>query len=170
MNLKTLVLIASILISSISPSHALVSVEYMTEPCLIPLKGNRFKLCDNLIVRVDNKYHVVPNGFKTDLASTPRILWPFLAPNDYDSIAAAVLHDWDYCCVRGVPRQRADEIFYYSLRFHGASRLKAYLYYIGVRSVGWIYYTHGEGIKKHQDEFSEQELHGIYEDVNYELG
>ena len=39
----------------------------------------------------------VPAGFVSDLASVPRIFWPFLPP-DGDYSQAAVLHDW--LCIR----------------------------------------------------------------------
>jgi hypothetical protein len=108
-------------------------------------------------------------GFKTDLASIPRIMWPIFSPSDYDAIAPAVLHDWHYCCVKQVSRKRADDIFYYGLRVHGMGRLKAFIYWVGVRSIGWHYYQHGEGLAKHAGEFPKEEMQGVYNDVNYQL-
>lgn len=162
---KALFLSLSLIGSVHSKSN--IDVEYITEPCLIPVKGNRFKLCDNMIVRVNDEYHVVPNGFKTDLATIPRIMWPIFAPSDYDTIAPSVMHDWDYCCVANLDRKKADEIFYYGLIYQGASPVKAYIYYVAVRSVGWLYYTNGLGIAKHAGQFDKSELQGIYKDVNY---
>lgn len=119
-----------------------------------------------MLIRADNKYHAVPHGFKTDLASIPRIMWPVFSPSDYDSIAPAVLHDWHYCCVAGITRKRADDIFYYGLRFHEMNMIKAYIYWIGVRATGWLYYKHGEGLELHAGEFDKSELQGEYDDVN----
>lgn len=147
-----------------------IALEYMTEPCLIPTKDNKFRLCDNMIVHIDNEYHAVPMGFKTDLASIPRIMWPFFAPSDYDCIAPAVLHDWHYCCSNEVDRKRADDIFYYALREHGMNRVKAYIYYLAVRALGKKYYQYGVGIYNHEGEFAKEELQGVYKDVNYGLG
>jgi hypothetical protein len=144
-------------------------VEYVTDPCLIPIAGNRFKLCENMIIRVHDVLHEIPKGFKTDLASIPRFMWPLFAPTDYDSIAAAVLHDWHYCCVQEVSRKSADDIFYYSLRNHGMGRAEAYLYYLGVRSSGWLYYQHGKGLLAHKQEFAEEDTQGAYDD-GVELG
>ena len=154
--------LAAILLSSCQFRQNDIHVDYVTSPCLIPTPDNRFKLCDNMIIRVHKKYHAVPKGFKTDLASIPRIMWPFFAPSDYDSIAAAVLHDWLYCCVASVTRKKADEIFYFGLRVHGMHQLKASIYYIGVRSVGWMYYKHGKGLADHESEFHKSSIKGIY--------
>lgn len=123
-----------------------------------------------MIIRAHNKYHAVPMGFKTDLASIPRIMWPIFAPSDYDAIAASVLHDWHYCCVKQVSRKRADDIFYFALRSHGMNAIKAYIYWLGVRSIGWLYYTEGKGIARHAGEFPKDEMQGVYKDVNYPLG
>ena len=40
----------------------------------------------------------VPKGFKTDLASVPRIGWIFVAP--FDIARAGVVHDYLYYCIR----------------------------------------------------------------------
>lgn len=162
--------IAAFFISSCRMQHNdPIDVEYVTDPCLVPTKDNKFKLCDNMIIRAHNKFHAVPMGFKTDLASIPRIMWPVFSPSDYDSIAPAVLHDWHYCCVTKVSRKRADDIFYYGLIAHGMWPLKAYVYWVGVRASGWMYYQHGEGMEAHKGEFPKEELQGVYTDVNYQL-
>lgn len=164
------VVLAGLLLTSCrTQQHDPIDVEYMTPPCLIPVQDNKFKLCDNMIIRARNKFHAVPMGFKTDLASIPRIMWPLFSPSDYDSIAPAVLHDWHYCCVAKVSRKRADDIFYYGLRVHGMNRVKAFIYWVGVRVMGWHFYKHGEGLAKHQGEFPKEELQGVYTDVNYQL-
>ena len=52
------------------------------------------------IVRDTNKTETitVPSGFITDLASTPRILWAFIAP--FDVARAAIVHDLLYKSIR----------------------------------------------------------------------
>lgn len=120
-----------------------------------------------MIVHVDDTYHVIPRGFKTDLASIPRIFWSFYSPVDFDSIASAVLHDWHYCCSFDVSRKDADLIFYYGLIAQGMPKLRASLYYYCVRSWGWIFYTRGLGLADHMHEFDSAEMKGVYKDVNY---
>lgn len=114
----------------------LYSPSYMGMPCLIPVKGNRFRLCDDMVSVINGKSHVVPNGFETDLASIPRIMWPIFSPGDYDCIAASVLHDWHYCCSPAITRAEADNIFYYSLIYNGMTGVKAYVYWMAVRAFG----------------------------------
>lgn len=160
----------ALMTASCNSSRNKIDVEYISDPCLIPVKGNKFKLCDNMIVHIDNEYHAVPKGFKTDLASVPRIMWPIFSPTDYDSIAPAVLHDWHYCCSPEVSRKKADDSFYYALRAHGMGKTRAFIYYMGVRCVGWAFYQHGLGLANHAGEFQKQELQGVYEDVNYRMG
>ena len=52
------------------------------------------------VVRDTNKTETitVPTGFITDLASTPRILWAFIAP--FDVARAAIVHDLLYKWIR----------------------------------------------------------------------
>lgn len=162
-----LAVVGCAIVSTIQDDDKSVFVNYITEPCLIPTKDDKFRLCDSMIVKIDSHYHAVPHGFKTDLASIPRVLWPLFSPNEYDTIAPAVLHDWHYCCVAQVDRQRADHIFYESLVLKGMSPYKAYIYWTAVRLFGSSSYKHGEGIKDHLNEFDKKELQGVYEDVDY---
>jgi len=52
------------------------------------------------VVRDTNKTETitVPTGFITDLASTPRVLWAFIAP--FDVARAAIVHDLLYKSIR----------------------------------------------------------------------
>lgn len=161
--------IYTLLLSSCATKQNVMKVEFMAEPCLIPTASGKWKLCDNMIVHVDDTYHVVPRGFKTDLASVPRLLWSLYSPIDFNSIASGVLHDWHYCCQPNITRKQADLIFYYGLREHGMSKGRSSLYYYVVRSWGWLFYSGGEGFKYHLSEFDEGELQGVYNDVNYKL-
>ena len=79
----------------------------------------------------------IPEGFHTDLASVPRILWSLYPPYDPQYAAAAVLHDalrkW-----RGETGERFDEatsdaIFYEAMKILGVPRWKALTMYLGVR-------------------------------------
>lgn len=158
----------SLFIASCQGNIQAVDVEYMTQSCLVPVKDNKFKLCDNMLVRVDNQIHVVPMGFKTDLASIPRVFWPVFSPGSYDSIAPAILHDWHYCCSKDVSRKTADSIFYASLRQHGMGKTQAFIYYLGVRLMGWPFYRNGDDLALHEKEFPKEELQGVYDEI--ELG
>lgn len=127
--------LSSLLISCTTPKQQ-YKVEYMSEPCLIPISSGKWKLCDDMIVSINSVNHVVPKNFETDLASIPRIMWPIFSPGDYDCIAASVLHDWHYCCSPAITRADADNMFYYSLMYNGMTGVKAYVYWMAVRTFG----------------------------------
>ncbi len=74
----------------------------------------------------------VPDGFETDLASIPRLLWPIFAPHDPRYAAAAVVHDylyrWD-----GFTKVAADAVFYEAMRVLNVPRWRALIMYFAVR-------------------------------------
>lgn len=77
----------------------------------------------------------VKKGFKTDLASIPRVLWRVLPPvGKYD--AAAVVHDWLYQN-NGCTRKQADDVLYEAMHALGVSAWQRYTIYAGVRVGGW---------------------------------
>lgn len=78
----------------------------------------------------------VPAGFKTDLASIPRILWNILPPfGKYD--AAAVLHDLLYQH-GGVTRDQADNVLYEAMHVSGVNFWQRWTIFRGVRFGGWM--------------------------------
>jgi hypothetical protein len=92
---------------------------------------------------------VVPAGFRTNGASIPRVLWPFLgSPFGPDVIGAAFEHDYAYRF--GVPSQReADRRFLATLRRDGIGQARSRLMWLGVRAFGWLYWRrcrYGRGI------------------------
>ena len=84
---------------------------------------------------------IVPAGFHTDLASTPRVPFAFwLAGGTAE--AAATLHDWLYT-QRFCPRGQADAVFLEAMTTDGTAvgippvpRWRARLMYAGVRMLG----------------------------------
>lgn len=82
----------------------------------------------------------VPFGFRTDLASIPRLLWGVLPPiGRYD--AAAVVHDYLYLTMRG-SRKEADDILFEAMRVSNSHWLTCWAVYIGVRLGGWMPWNH----------------------------
>lgn len=80
---------------------------------------------------------VVPEGFTTDFASSPRILWNLIPPyGKYGK--AAVLHDFLYEAVRRkrFTRVVADALFLEAMSVLGVGRVKRLLMYWGVRVFG----------------------------------
>ena len=81
---------------------------------------------------------VVPAGFVTDGASTPRILWPVIHPWG-KWLKAAILHDW--LLTQG-DREHADHEFYEALVWCGVRRPLAWLMWAGVRAYGLVQKSH----------------------------
>lgn len=78
---------------------------------------------------------LVPAGFKTDLASVPRILWNILPPfGSYSS--AAVIHDFLYQ-FNGVSRVQADAILNEAMQVQNVGRWTRWTIWSGVRLGGW---------------------------------
>lgn len=100
-------------------------------PVLLPV-GSEYEVCA--------RWGDVPAGFRTDGASLPRALWPFLgSPFDPLVMPAAVQHDHAYRF--GVPgRRQADRFFRDMLRAARVSAVRAWLLWLGVRLFGWLYW------------------------------
>lgn len=80
----------------------------------------------------------VPEGFKTDLASIPRLFWSIYPPfGKY--IEASVIHDYLYRIK--FPRRVADGIFRRIMREDGVSWFTRNMFYFAVRLFGWIKYA-----------------------------
>lgn len=84
----------------------------------------------------------VPKGFKTDMASIPRLLWNLLPPiGTYDK--AAVLHDFLYATApHGMSRKEADVILNQAMEICGVGSFRRFIIYAGVRVGGWVPWNH----------------------------
>jgi hypothetical protein len=118
-------------------------VVFLTEACIKPFKRYEYRTCDELRVTIDGNLYVVPKNFKTNLASIPRPLWPFIAPQYSAFIAPAILHDFLYNCPHDLDRKCADEALYSALLTQGVSQFTANKFYIAVRVFGSRHYDSG---------------------------
>jgi hypothetical protein len=89
---------------------------------------------------VDSEFGIitVPSGFRTDYASIPKLFWSIVgSPSNY--APASAVHDYLY---RGriLKRKQADEVFFRAMIDSDISHETAYLFYVAVRSFGWITY------------------------------
>lgn len=83
-----------------------------------------------------NRSITVPTGFKTDLASVPRVLWNLLPPvGRYD--AAATVHDFLYQH-NGVTRHEADRVLHEAMCVLGVGWWTRWAIYSGVVVGGWV--------------------------------
>ena len=89
-----------------------------------------------------------PDGYKTDLASVPRVFWALLAPEEL-SLAAPLFHDLIYRCGGNLPdgnidpfdgkrfkRRETDDLFREIMKKAGIPRWKRTAAYLAVRSFG----------------------------------
>lgn len=120
----------------------ITKVELPTRPLL--------ELCDDDKWEVRREYPVklfnddgssmwvfVPVGFKTDLASVPRLPGAFLLFGDR-ARRAGILHDYLYST--GSDREYADEAFLAVMRQEVGDSLSRRAMWAGVRAFGWLFH------------------------------
>ncbi len=105
--------------------------------------GREFRLDEELIyVRKIGKWadeiFVVPEGFVTDLASTPRFIWSLGFAPFGKHTEAAVLHDFLYMTEYKDSRAKCDWLFLEGMKVRGTRFLKRWTMYLAVRVFGWI--------------------------------
>ena len=100
--------------------------------------GNIITLLDNLTVIYDYKVITIPEGFRSDGFSTPRILWSTISPAiDQRTLRAAICHDYIYRVQpAGWTRKDADLMLYQFCREDGLSWWPAQKAYYGLRLFG----------------------------------
>ena len=92
-----------------------------------------FRLTRDLAYRSDaGDVYVVPNGFKTDLASVPKIVWPILPPHGL-YLSAAILHDF-FCENDWISRTDGDRLFKEAMSHSNVPTWKAWTIWFGVRA------------------------------------
>jgi hypothetical protein len=99
---------------------------------LLEYVGHKYwTVAQELHYRGNTDEFTIPAGFHTDLASTPRIVWPVLPPfGAY--MPAALVHD-QLCRDPAVSLKDADGVFRRVLRETGVPRWQRALLYAGVR-------------------------------------
>ena len=79
----------------------------------------------------------IPKGYRTDLASIPRILWNIFPPfGEYTT--PAVIHDYmyDHPELHNYTKKEADKIFLKNCIIYGTEKWKAKSFYYAVRLFG----------------------------------
>lgn len=98
----------------------------------------KWKVAQPVKFIIGNKEIEIPEGFETDLASVPKILWSFCPPfGKYTS--AAILHDFmysEYCTDPIISREVADKLFLLIMDKHGVSGGLRKAMYRAVRLAG----------------------------------
>jgi len=88
----------------------------------------------------------VPTGFPTDLASVPRLLWPWFPP-DGPWLAAVILHDYLYGLL-GCTRFLADALLRVGMAADGVPWCQRVLIYYAVRLFARRHKTRGDEPQK----------------------
>jgi len=119
-------------------------VEFLTELDLRDLstpKKELYELLAPLVLNHKGILITVPKGFKTDLASVPRV--PFIY-NKWGNRAhrEAVIHDYLYKidAIPNLPREMCDLIFLDAMICRGNDQDVYEPMYEAVRAAGWIFY------------------------------
>lgn len=95
-----------------------------------------WKLLDPVVLNDVMGCLTVPVGFKTDLASIPRLLWAIIPPFG-PHIWAAVIHDYLYASTGlDIDRVRADAIFLAIMKAYKVPAWKRGIMYAAVRVFG----------------------------------
>ena len=119
-------------------------VIFITEACIVPIKGTNYRTCASMRVSIDGTLFTIPKNFKTDLATIPRILWPILSPQYAGFVAPAILHDYLYRSDSIVTRRFADEVLFSALMSEQVTLFTASKFYLAVRLFGASNFNHGE--------------------------
>lgn len=108
-------------------------IKFLTPLRVLKQDGEWFLTEDFCFTLDEYKVMCVPQGFKTDFASVPRLPFAYLLAGN-TSHEAAVIHDWMYA--DGFERAFADDVFYAALRAEGVSLWRRWLMYRAVRLFG----------------------------------
>lgn len=116
-------------------------IKFITELALKADTNGYKRIVNNeFIVEVGGEVFVMPIGFRTNLANTPKWIHWLLPPDDPHYIRAAIVHDFLYGRAT-VSRKQADTIFRKLAIHDGTSTGVAYLMYICLRLFGSSHYN-----------------------------
>ena len=120
--------------------QARFTVVYDKLPTIELLRHEETKRGDifTLLTPIQYDGFVIPEGFESDGASVPRILWPVVFPaDDLQAMYGAIVHDFLYRThPKGWDKAQADETFQFLMEKGGVPKRRARLAYIGVKLFG----------------------------------
>lgn len=82
--------------------------------------------------------HIVPKGYRTDLATTPKFIWSIYPPNSKYYTKSSIIHDYLYD-FSDFSRLKCDWIFLKAMKDEGFNMVGRWLFFIGVRLFGGRY-------------------------------
>lgn len=111
-----------------------MKAEFLSDLVLVPDDGGEmWTVRGDLIYKSTDREIVVPDGFRTDLASIPRFVWDIFPPTSIPR--PSVLHDYLYTTQK-FPRLWADDFLYEAMVATGVGYTKRWLIYHNVRWFG----------------------------------
>ena len=113
-----------------------IQTTFLSEVCIQPYKNYQYKTCHDIQFSINKAPFYIPKGFTTDLASIPRVAWPFMSPAHSSLMRPAIVHDWFYRMTCDFNRKEIDLIFYNMLLNDGITPFRAGLMYMSVRAFG----------------------------------
>lgn len=141
LSIKVFAFLASIFYFLSLSCHAKGFVTFAKKGAIMPYGKNYYIVSAPIVANLDNFKRVqVPVGFKTDLASVPRIFWNVFPPDRASYMYPAILHDYLYESDLLKSRKKADDVFYYALINQGVSKKSAFTMYAMVRLFGFLHY------------------------------
>lgn len=106
--------------------------------------GRRWKVAADFLFHGEARVVLVPAGFVTDFASTPRATWWLLPPwGKYGR--AALVHDFLYA-TQPCPKAEADAVFLEGMRLCGVGKTRRWVMFLAVLLFGraaWRSHQHG---------------------------
>lgn len=103
------------------------------------INNNKWEIMNSFTVCYFGIMITIPKGFKSDLASTPKILWSIYPPfGKY--INASIIHDYLYTN-HLLTRSQADYVLLHEMKNAGINKITCYIFYISVRLFGNFYYS-----------------------------
>lgn len=112
----------------------------LPQPIIVPVPDTDrfFRLHEDFILEWKQNRYFLREGFKTDGASIPRILWPIVGhPFQPRLLAGAILHD-ALCQSNLIPRIDSDRLLRQLAKAYGVQSTKVYIIYIGVKVGGKV--------------------------------
>ena len=110
------------------------------------VKNHAWKVIGGFSIHIDrtNESIVIPNNFKTDLASIPRLAYTLFPRSDEYDLAATV-HDYLYS-IGYEKRKICDLIFKETMLIVGIVKNKAKIFYSAVRLFGAKHYKKDDNV------------------------
>jgi len=120
------------------------TIHFPTSPELSPLGNGMWLLCHDYLFPVHGEWATIPKGFRTDLASVPRWLTPFIQRDELGGVAP-LAHDFLYQMggvlevLGGVrlSRRQVDALFRLLMRLEQVPAWRRGVAWLAVRLAGW---------------------------------